>query len=115
MIKDQSDLHKYDELVLTIEKCKNNRWVLNSKIRKKVENITAIKNTSQASKNIDIIIGVDVQDDLLEIEELESLSNILNQISNFRAAEEMSEKSVLADIYIKPDVADYSIVSFPLH
>ena len=68
--------------------------------------------TGLASKNIDIIIGVDVQDDLLEIEELESVSNILNQISNFRAAEEMSEKSVLADIYIKPDVADYSIVSF---
>ena len=64
------------------------------------------------SKDIDIIIGVDVQDDLLEINELESVSNILNQISNFRAAEEMSEKSILTDIYIKPDVADYSIVSF---
>ena len=65
-----------------------------------------------ASKDIDIIIGVSVQDDLLEINELESVSNILNQISNFRAAEEMSEKSSLTDIYIKPDVADYSIVSF---
>ena len=65
-----------------------------------------------ASKDIDIIIGISVQDDLLEINELESVSNILNQISNFRAAEEMSEKSSLTDIYIKPDVADYSIVSF---
>ena len=47
------------------------------------------------SKDLDIIIGVDVQDDLLTINKLESLSNILIQISNFRVAKEMVGKSKL--------------------
>ena len=64
------------------------------------------------SKELDIIIGVDVQDDLLTINKLESVSNILIQISNFRVAEEMVVKSKLTDIYIKPKVSEYSIVSF---
>lgn len=64
------------------------------------------------SKNLDIIIGVDVQDDLLEISKLESVSNILIQISNFRVAKEMKDKSQLTDIYIKPEVSEYSLVSF---
>ncbi|AOR28576.1 patatin [Formosa sp. Hel1_33_131] len=64
------------------------------------------------SKDLDIIIGVDVQDGLLTINKLESVSNILIQISNFRVAEEMVGKSKLTDIYIKPKVSEYSIVSF---
>ena len=64
------------------------------------------------SKNLDIIIGIDVQDDLLEISKLESVSNILIQISNFRVAKEMKNKSKLTDIYIKPEVSEYSLVSF---
>lgn len=64
------------------------------------------------SKNLDIIIGVDVQDNLLEVKELESVSNIMIQINNFKAAKEMKDKSKLTDIYIKPEVSDYSIVSF---
>ena len=64
------------------------------------------------SKDLDIIIGVDVQDDLLTINKLESVSNILIQIGNFRVAKEMSGKSKLTDIYIKPQVSEYSLVSF---
>tara|TARA_B110001469_G_scaffold86845_1_gene82262 strand:- start:5396 stop:7618 length:2223 start_codon:yes stop_codon:yes gene_type:complete len=64
------------------------------------------------SKDLDIIIGVDVQDGLLTINKLESVSNILIQIGNFRIAEEMIGKSKLTDIYIKPKVSEYSIVSF---
>lgn len=64
------------------------------------------------SKDLDIIIGVDVQDDLLTINKLESASNILIQISNFRVAKEMVGKSKLTDIYIKPEVSEYSLVSF---
>ena len=64
------------------------------------------------SKDLDVIIGVDVQDDLLEISELESVSNILIQISNFRVTKEMKNKSKLTDIYIKPEVSEYSLVSF---
>ncbi len=64
------------------------------------------------SKNLDFIIGVDVQDDLLQDDELNTVSNIMLQINNFRAVEELKEKSKLSDIYIKPDVADFSIISF---
>ena len=34
------------------------------------------------------------------------------QISNFRVAKEMKNKSKLTDIYIKPEVSEYSLVSF---
>ena len=64
------------------------------------------------SKNLDFIIGVDVQDDLLKDEDLKSVSDILLQINNFRAVEELKKKSKLSDIYIKPEVSDYSIISF---
>ena len=64
------------------------------------------------SKDLDIIIGVDVQDELLEIKDLESVSNILMQINNFREVKDMTGKVDLTDIYIRPDVSDYSIVSF---
>ena len=64
------------------------------------------------SKDLDIIIGVDVQDELLEIKDLESVSNILMQINNFREVKDMVGKVDLTDVYIKPDVSDYSIVSF---
>ena len=64
------------------------------------------------SKDLDIIIGVDVQSNLLTTEELESVSNILIQINNFSAAKEMIGKPELTDIYIKPDVKKYSVVDF---
>ena len=64
------------------------------------------------SKGLDIIIGVDVQDDLLKIRELGSVSNILMQINNFREVKDMRGKTDLTDIYIRPNVTDYSMVSF---
>jgi len=64
------------------------------------------------SKGLDIIIGVDVQDDLLEIRELGSVSNILMQINNFREVKDMRGKTDLTDIYIRPNVTGYSMVSF---
>ena len=64
------------------------------------------------SKDLDIIIGVDVQDDLLTINKLESVSNILIQISNFRVAKEMKGKAKFTDIYIKPEISEYSLFSF---
>ena len=64
------------------------------------------------TKNLDYIIGVDVQDDLFQHEDLNSASNIMLQINNFRALEDLKKKSRLSDIYIKPDVTDFSIISF---
>ena len=61
------------------------------------------------TKDVDLIIGVNVQDDLLTKEEIKSVSEILTQISNFRSVESMQKKIQLTDIYIEPDVDDYSL------
>ena len=63
-------------------------------------------------KNIDIIIGVDVQDGLLNRKELTSAPDILLQINNFRTIKAMEAKTKKTNIYIKPDIRDYTVVSF---
>ncbi len=60
----------------------------------------------------DIIIGVDVQDALLDRETLNSAPEILLQINNYRTVEAMVEKSKKTDLYIKPDITDFSVISF---
>ena len=64
------------------------------------------------AKDVDIIIGVDVQDDLRTKEELGSAPEILMQISNFKSIASMVVKKDSTDIYFRPDVKDYSVVSF---
>ena len=64
------------------------------------------------AKGIDIIIGVDVQDALKDRESLKSAPDILRQINNFRTIEVMKNKEPLTDIYIKPDIANFSVISF---
>ena len=58
------------------------------------------------------IIGVDVQDSLANKEELKSVFDILNQVSNFRTISDMKDKIPLTDIYIKPDISKFSVLSF---
>lgn len=60
----------------------------------------------------DIIIGVDVQDDLKDKNSLKDATRILVQITNLDMIKKMKEKIKITDIYIKPDVADYSVISF---
>lgn len=60
----------------------------------------------------DVIIGVDVQQGLRDRDQLLSAADILLQINNYRSAVDMIEKSKDTDIYIKPDIADYSVVDF---
>lgn len=60
----------------------------------------------------DIIIGVDVQTDLLEREDLASAAKIIMQIVNFQMLQTMEEKQRATDIYIKPDITDYNVISF---
>jgi len=62
----------------------------------------------------DIIIGVDVQHGLRDRGDLLSATEILLQINNFRTAEDMVEKSMQTDIYIKPDMVNYSVMDFDL-
>ncbi len=64
------------------------------------------------AKGMDIIIGVDVQDALRDRESLKSAPDILLQINNFRTINAMKNKAPLTDIYIKPDISNYSVVSF---
>jgi NTE family protein len=60
----------------------------------------------------DIIIGVDVQDGLKDRNALREATKILVQISNLQMIEEMKEKIKKTDIYIKPDISNYSVISF---
>src|SRR5690606_20014926 len=62
--------------------------------------------------DIDIIIGVDVQDSLLTRENLNSVFDILTQISNYRTINDMMDKREQTDIYINPDITDFSVISF---
>ncbi|TPV34710.1 patatin [Paucihalobacter ruber] len=64
------------------------------------------------AKGVDVIIGVDVQDDLKDREQLTAAQDILLQINNFRTIQAMKNKAILADVYIKPDIASFSVISF---
>jgi len=64
------------------------------------------------AKGMDIIIGVDVQGDLSTRENLRSAPEILLQINNYRTIKDMKEKSTRTDIYIKPDIKEFTVVSF---
>lgn len=59
-----------------------------------------------------LIIGVDVQHGLRTREDLKSAAEILLQINNYRTVGDMQEKSKLTDIYIKPDIDQFSILDF---
>ncbi len=62
----------------------------------------------------DIIIGVDVQHGLRDRESLHSATDILLQINNFRTLENMNTKVKETDIYIRPDMDDFSVIDFDL-
>ncbi len=62
----------------------------------------------------DFIIGVDVQHGLRDRASLMSATEILLQINNFRTIKDMQRKSVLTDIYIKPDMDKFSVIDFAL-
>lgn len=60
----------------------------------------------------DIIIGVDVQDDLKNRDALKDATRILVQITNLDMIRNMNEKKKITDIYIKPDISNYGVISF---
>src|SRR5690606_19081772 len=60
----------------------------------------------------DIIIGVDVQTGLMDREGLTSSAKLIMQIINFQMLSTMEEKMKLTDIYIKPDITDFNVISF---
>lgn len=64
------------------------------------------------SRGMDYIIGVDVQDSLVGKENLRTVIEIMTQVSNFRTIREMKEKRGKTDLYIDPDIREFSILSF---
>lgn len=64
------------------------------------------------AKGMNIIIAVDVQDDLRDRENLKSGLEILTQVNNFRTIKTAEQKSKKTDVYIKPDIKDFSVLSF---
>lgn len=64
------------------------------------------------AKGMDVIVGVDVQSNLANRDQLVSAPSILMQISNFRTIKDMQLKVEKTDVYIKPEISDFSVVSF---
>lgn len=62
----------------------------------------------------DVVIGVDVQHGLSDRESLLSATEILLQINNYRTVRDMQTKSAQTDIYITPDIKDYSVIDFDM-
>ncbi|WP_413511095.1 patatin-like phospholipase family protein [Myroides odoratus] len=60
----------------------------------------------------DIVIGVDVQDGLKSIDEISGAADVLLQISNYSTINQMKNKIGETDIYIKPDISGYTVISF---
>ncbi len=63
-------------------------------------------------KGAEIVIGIDVQDSLMPRNELNSATNIMLQISNFRTIKDMKSKMPETDVYIKPSISEFSLISF---
>ena len=62
----------------------------------------------------DLVIGVDVQHGLRDRESLQSATEILLQINNYRTVGQMKEKVKRTDIYISPDMDRYSVIDFDM-
>ena len=60
----------------------------------------------------DFIIGIDVQDPLKTRDQIKGATGILVQINNYQMIQKMEAKRKATDIYIKPDISGFSVVSF---
>ena len=60
----------------------------------------------------DIVIGVDVQDGLKDRDNIRGAMGVLVQINNYQMIQKMEEKRQATDIYIKPDISSFSVISF---
>lgn len=63
-------------------------------------------------KGMDIIIGVDVQSSLAKKEDISSVLSIFSQITTFPMADNMPRKIKETDIYIKPNIEGFNVISF---
>ncbi len=63
-------------------------------------------------KGVDIIIGVNVSGGLRDIENINSLPEVLMQIAGFQMYKQWDSKIEMCDIYIRPELDAYSTFSF---
>ncbi len=63
-------------------------------------------------RGVELVIGVDVQDTLMNRKELGSLTDVMLQINNFRTISAMKTKRSLTDVFVRPNVKRFSVVSF---
>lgn len=65
-----------------------------------------------ATKNVDYIIGVDVQTYLTTKENITSVFDIIDQALSFTNNTKAKENLKLVDLHIKPDISNYHMLSF---
>ena len=63
-------------------------------------------------KNVDVIIGVDVQTNVSSQHEATTFSEILTRIGSFQTQKEMAPKKEKTDIYIRPELDAINTLSF---
>ena len=64
------------------------------------------------AKGMDVIIGIDVQDGLKDRGKLKSAIDVLLQINSHKTIDDMVAKKEKTDIYIHPDINDFTVISF---
>ncbi len=64
------------------------------------------------SKGVNIIIGVNVQGNLFNKDELSSVTSVLAQIINFQMYKNTDKQIKLVDFYLHPDILEYNVISF---
>ncbi|MGB6084148.1 patatin-like phospholipase family protein [Moheibacter sp.] len=60
----------------------------------------------------DYIIGIDLQEGLLDQEQLNSATKVIEQIISYNISEKSKQQSELVDLSIRPDLVGYSVTSF---
>ena len=63
-------------------------------------------------KGMDIIIGVDVEGKLVNKDKLNTAIGVLNQIVSYQMYQNTSNEREHLDVYIHPDIYDFSVVDF---
>lgn len=64
------------------------------------------------ARGVDIVIGINVEDDLLDVNQLNSLEKILMQIGSYQLAKNSSLQYPYADVLICPYTFGYGVTSF---
>jgi NTE family protein len=63
-------------------------------------------------EGLDYVIGVDVGAPLYKADEIESVINILDQISSYHQQKRYRDNVALTDLYVKPDISGLTAMSF---